>query len=269
MSWDLQWSVEAWLEALGLSAYTEQFIDNGYDLQELCANLKGEDLDAIGVHSEMHRTRIFAESSVLRDEATARFKKSNGGGSAGSTDHSGSMGSHGSFQTCTEPWADTDGPKHLYSEVWIGDQATVDGNAMSPVFTQLMQNGGHGSEVDDKKKGLPGPPPKTPRKKGRAPTKPTHSSSTQVALPALPPPRVPHSSAALNKVQLKLKVLEELQKDRIILSEPPYCKEVGLAGFTSYTCLNCMCLSGAYMQLDLCCTNVCGSCVHKICAALV
>lgn len=228
MSWDLQWSVEAWLDTLGLSAYTEQFIDNGYDLQELCANLKGEDLDAIGVHSEMHRTQIFAESSVLRDEATARFKKSNGGGSAGSTDHSGSMGSHGSFQACTEPWVDTEVPgKHLYSEVWLGDQPAVEGNGMSPVFTQLMQNG---CEVDNgkKKKDLPGPPPKTPRKKGRAPTKPTQSSSIQLALPAIPPPRLPHTTASLNRVQLKLKVLEELQKDRIILSEPPYCKEVGL-----------------------------------------
>lgn len=231
MSWDLQWSVEAWLETLGLADYTDQFIDNGYDLHELCANLKGEDLDAIGVHSELHRKRIFAESSVLKDEATARFKKSNGGGSAGSTDQSGSMGSHGSFQACTEPTSE-DVSKHLYSEVWIGEQTTVDGNGMTSALTQLMQNGGHAdtSGVDSKKKGPSGPPPKAPRRKGRTVTKPSYS--TQPPLPALPPPRhlqTQASSGSLNKVQLKLKVLEELQRDRIILSEPPYCKEVGLA----------------------------------------
>lgn len=261
MSWDPQWSVEAWLETLGLADYIDQFIDNGYDLQELCANLKGEDLDAIGVHSELHRKRIFAESSVLKDEATARFKKSNGGGSAGSTDHSGSMGSHGSFQA-TEPVSD-EVSKHLYSEVWIGEQATVEGNGMPSALTQLMQNGGHGdtSGVDNKKKGPSGPPPKAPRKKGRTVTKPNYS--TQTSLPALPPPRhlqPSGSSGSLNKVQLKLKVLEELQKDRIILSESPYCKEVGLA------CCNTLCTCEITCNIAV----VCASClVHIVCLYII
>ena len=230
MSWDLQWSVEAWLETLGLAAYTEQFIDNGYDLQELCANLRGEDLDAIGVQTEHHRTRIFAESSALRDEAMARFKKSNGGGSAGSTDQSGSMGSHGSFPAYTEPWGD-DVPKHLYSDVWIGEQ--VDGgHTTAPALALLMQNGGQGQALGDQQKGLTFPPavppPKTPRKKVKLTTSPaSQSSSTLPAAPALPPPRrVPQTTGGLNKVQLKLKVLEELQKDKIILSESPYCRKV-------------------------------------------
>ena len=238
MSWDLQWSVEAWLEALGLPAYTDGFLDNGYDLQELCANLKGDDLDAIGVKKEHHRKRIFAESSALREEAMARFKKSNGGGSAGSTDQSGSMGSHGSFPAYTEPWGD-EAPKHLYSDVWIGEQAVVDaggGHGITPALAQLMQNGGQGqalADVGDKQKGLtfppaPAPPPKAPRKKTARPpvSSGSQSSSTLPAAPALPPPLPPQPAGpgGLNKVQLKLKVLEELQKDRIILSEPPYSK---------------------------------------------
>ena len=228
MSWDRDWSVETWLESLGLASYSEPFLDNGYDLQELCANIKAEDLDAIGVQDERHRARIFAEASKLGDEARARFKKSKGGGSSGSTDHSGSLGSHGSFPAYSEPWGE-DAQKHLYSEVWEQQQASpTDGGVVggiTPALAQLMMPNG-GSE---KHKGLtfpPAAPSKAPRKK------PPVSPSSQVSftLPAVPPPRPaapPRSGVAgLNKLQLKLKVLEELQKDRIILSEAPYCKEV-------------------------------------------
>lgn len=228
MSWDTKWSVEAWLEKLGLSSYVEQFLDNGYNLQELCANLKDEDLDAIGVHKELHRTRLFAESSAMRDEAMARFKKSKDGGSAGSTDHSGSMGSHGSFPAYTEPWGE-DGFNHQYSEVW---EQTTDGGShgLTPALVQLMQNGGQGghapTDAGEKHKGLTfphAPPAKAPRKKLQ--TSP-QTSFTLPASPALPPPRQNATTGGLNRLQLKLKVLEELQKDRIILTEPPYCKEV-------------------------------------------
>ena len=224
MSWDLKWSLEDWLQKLGLARYVEPFIDNGYDLQELCANLKTEDLDAIGVKKE-HRKRILAESSTLREEAMARFKKSKGGGSSGSTDHSGS--SHGSFPTYTEPWSD-EASKHLYSEVW--EQPQVDAGVShgnTPALAQLMLNGGQGQDVADKQKGLtfpPVPPLKSPRKK-KLPHSP--ASQTSFTLPVAPPRPLQGGGAGLNRLQLKLKVLEELQKDRIILSEPPYSKEVG------------------------------------------
>lgn len=224
MSWDANWSVEDWLERLGLAFYAEPFIDNGYDLQELCANLKAEDMDAIGVQKE-HRKRIFAESSTLREEAMARFKKSKGGGSSGSTDHSGSMGSHGSFPAYTEPWGD-EVPKHLYSDVWEQHQvdAPSSGHGITPALAQLMQNGGHErSDVADKQKGLTFPPvvpSKSPRRKQKLPTSPGLQP-----LPAVPRP-AQATAGGLNKLQLKLKVLEELQKDRIILSEAPYSKVV-------------------------------------------
>lgn len=227
MSWDPKWSVEEWLEKLGLATYTEQFLDNGYNLQELCANLKDEDLDAIGVHRELHRTRLFAESSAMRDEAMARFKKSTGGGSAGSTDHSGSLGSHGSFPAYTEPWGE-DALKHQYSDVW--EQATEGGShGVTPAALALsMPNGGAGqtaTEAGDKHKTFPlAPPAKAPRKKHLA----SPGAQTLPTSPALPPPRPTQNAATcgLNRLQLKLKVLEELQKDRIILTEPPYCKAV-------------------------------------------
>ena len=239
MSWDPQWSVEGWLEALGLAAYTDNFIDNGYDLQELCANLKKEDLDEIGVQKEEHRTLIFAKSAALRDEAVAHFKKSNGGGSAGSTDQSGSMGSHGSFPAYTEPWEEAQ--KHQYSDVWVGETAAGDGHGITPVLAQLMHaSGGQGqamAELSDRQKGLtfpPAPPPKAPRKKKVwppiSPAGIPNQSSLSPTPPALPPPRVPQTqtTGGLNKLQLKLKVREELQKDRIILTEAPYCLEVSV-----------------------------------------
>ena len=226
--------METWLESLGLGQYTEPFLDNGYDLQELCANIKPEDLDAIGVEEERHRTAIFSEASKLRDEARARFKKSKGGGSSGSTDHSGSMGSGGSFPAYSEPWGE-DAQKHVYSEVW--EQQTPSptngaSGAMTPALAQLMQQN---SGEKDRHKGHtfpPAGPAKTPRKK--PPVSPI--SQTSFTLPVVPRTAAagPSSSGGggggLNKLQLKLKVLEELQKDRIILSEAPYCKEVRVVG---------------------------------------
>ena len=236
MSWDPKWSVEAWLEKLGLATYTDQFLDNGYNLQELCANLKDEDLDEIGVPRELHRTRLFAESSALRDEAMARFKRSKGGGSAGSTDHSGSLGSHGSFPAYTEPWGE-DGLKHQYSEVW---EQAADSGVTPAGLAHSVQNGGQGhapTEAGDKHKGLTfplAPPAKAPRKKPQS----SQTSFTLPVSPALPPTRATQNSATggLNRLQLKLKVREELQKDRIILTEPPYCKDVSACNVHVYTC---------------------------------
>jgi hypothetical protein len=231
MSWDLKWSAEAWLEAQGLASYAESFLDNGYDLQELCANLKAEDLDAIGVGNQAHRARIFAEAAKLRDEARARLKKSKGGGSSGSTDHSGSMGSHGSFPAYSEPWGE-DAQKHVYSEVWAeqasptAEDSGGGGAGLTPALAQLMQNDGQGLG-DEKSKGNTFPPPVPP---SRAPRKKPPASPRSQTSFTLPSPRAPAAeggAAGLNKLQLKLKVLEELQKDRIIPSEPPYCREDG------------------------------------------
>ena len=237
MSWDPNWSVEVWLEGLGLGAYAENFLDNGYNLQELCANLKEEDLDAIEVEDEKHRELLFAQSQVLREEAVARFKSKSSVGSAGSTDHSGSMGSHGSFPAYSEPWENLERePKHLYSDVWVGEAEPQHG----PV-AQLQNGQGFAELFDDPKRRLdkqkgntfpPVPPPKAPRKKKVWPPGPT-SPQPLPPPPAHPLPPAPQSAGGLTKLQLKLKVLEELQKDRIILSEAPYCKEVSCVGCRS------------------------------------
>lgn len=60
-----EWSVEEWLEKGGLAEYTTAFIDNGYDTPELCASLKVEDLDAIGITNKYHRSIIFTQARQL------------------------------------------------------------------------------------------------------------------------------------------------------------------------------------------------------------
>jgi len=71
----------------------------------------------------------------------------------------------------------------------------------------------------EKKKGTM-PPVKMKRqiKQKRAPT----SSS----LPPAPYQRE-EGAPVFTNLQLKLKIREELQKDGILLSEPPYCQDVG------------------------------------------
>lgn len=61
------WSVDEWLKKAGMGRYVQAFLDNGYDTPELCGGLKGEDLDAIGVTSKQHRSKLFAQAKILHD----------------------------------------------------------------------------------------------------------------------------------------------------------------------------------------------------------
>ncbi|XP_077395812.1 SAM and SH3 domain-containing protein 1-like [Festucalex cinctus] len=56
-----------WLSRLHLAQYMEAFLDNGYDDLEVCKQIGGPDLDAIGVRVEYHRHRLLAAVRKLRD----------------------------------------------------------------------------------------------------------------------------------------------------------------------------------------------------------
>ena len=235
MSWDPQWSVETWLDELGLGVYTERFLDNGYNLQELCANLKEEDLAAIGVEGGSDRKRIFAQSEALRKDAMARFKSKRSVGSAGSTDQSGSMDSRGSFPGYSEPWegvVDRAEPKHLYTDVWVGDSDALGNAAAALLNGQIVADPPSETKKRQSTEKLKGGtfPPVAPGKPQRLKKAWPPTSPSQPLSPAPPPlhslPPAPATAGGLTKLQLKLKVLEELQVDRIILSEAPYLKEV-------------------------------------------
>lgn len=56
-----------WLSRLHMVQYVEAFLDNGYDDLEVCKQIGGPDLDAIGVRLEYHRHRLLAAVRQLRD----------------------------------------------------------------------------------------------------------------------------------------------------------------------------------------------------------
>lgn len=61
--------VYEWLKTLQLSQYVESFVDNGYDDLEVCKQIGGPDLDAIGVYIPHHRQRIHEAVTRLKEEA--------------------------------------------------------------------------------------------------------------------------------------------------------------------------------------------------------
>ena len=67
MALDAGGIVGEWLRTLGLVGYTEAFVDNGYDDLEICKQIGDDDLDAIGVGEDSHRTRLLSAVRSLRE----------------------------------------------------------------------------------------------------------------------------------------------------------------------------------------------------------
>lgn len=78
--------VDEWLRTLGLSHYTQSFIDNGYDDLDVCRQIGEPDLDAIGVLDAEERRRVLnAVADLIRQYADEQRSASSGrvdGGSA-------------------------------------------------------------------------------------------------------------------------------------------------------------------------------------------
>lgn len=248
------WSVEDWLKGGGMDQYTTEFLDNGYDTESLCANLKDEDLNVIGVSKREHRKLFFHLSERLRDE------KNKGGRAKG-----GASGPPVKNPTVTDPIPGN------YSEVW-GSQPNKkqkkvkkDKSGEEPKHKRPVAGSGGGklngtvsgrAEKDDedgtaagrkkvhpsdgrsKKKrsgNLAQPPPEhIPATPGTAPGSHSHrgastrqrspgpNSSSQPPTPVSSGPHEHDEKPFLTKLQLKLKIRDELQRMRIILTEPPY-----------------------------------------------
>ncbi|XP_059219437.1 uncharacterized protein LOC106091387 isoform X2 [Stomoxys calcitrans] len=60
-----------WLRALGLQQYAESFLENGYDELEICKQIGEIDLDAIGVDSAQHRSKLLKSVRTLREKGAA------------------------------------------------------------------------------------------------------------------------------------------------------------------------------------------------------
>lgn len=218
------WAVEDWLEKAGLSEWATAFNDNGYDTPELCASLSAEALDAIGVRDKMHREALFTQAAMLK-EAMELSERREGLSSSGEA----------AYSAYSEPWsseADKPQSRGAYSEPWteggpglvVGIRVREDGMATRKV----VDGGVTGKPVlnvtpagVDKVDGAPASASKSKRKVSGDKVKGKPSRQRAPKLPVSPTPLY-QKEGALTKLQLKLKIRDELQKDGII----PYYQKV-------------------------------------------
>ena len=194
------WSLEKWLKKMGMHRkYKQAFIDNGYETAELCANLNKDDLDAIGVTNKGHRSTLFIQSKKLQElvskEAFTVSEEVLEESPVGKA----------KFRMAPIP-----SPQHLpdYSEPWNSNAAP---GSVSPRNTLNAATAtAPGGEATD------GPSPS-----GRKPP-----LSPGVELPT----SYKREGSGYTKLQLKLKIREELFTRGVVLSEPPYCMEVSEGG---------------------------------------
>jgi len=204
------WDVSEWLNEIGLEErYAQSFIDNGYDLPNLCANLKDEDLDAIEVSQE-DRNELFEHVGRLRHWSVARkpikFDNSLTTIPNGNTVHcDNSSNTESSFTEYQQQPSDSLGASNELSVKSPDSLRSV--SSELPDHTPPSKT--EESEPDCKPSSL------------HAPKKPPRSFKHRV-----PPPTLPvndtSQSQGLSRLQLKLKLKQELQKDHIVITEHPY-----------------------------------------------
>lgn len=240
------WSLEKWLKRLGLRKYKQAFLDNGYVTPDLCANLQKEDLDAIGVSNKHHRSTLFTQarkllevvdkesflaSEEIVDEPT---EKKNG-------DHSSQLSS-GSGRTPPPPTtppppsmlpppssAVQPPPLPDYSEPWNSKAlpacSAATNNGTQPLKKLTISTS---SSIDT----MDGPSPVHRKVSGQAATLGSANRKKAPLSPGAPelPTYKREGSAGMTRtrLQLKLKIREELFLRGVVLTEPPYCWEVSL-----------------------------------------
>lgn len=209
---DLQkWTVHEWLDKAGLSQYAESFVDNGYDTPDLCAELQNDDLTAIGVTNKKHRSVLFSKARELlnllksfEEEATdapveepkqAAVSPAGGGLPAISpTSPGGNVGGEYS-----EPWQSN------FTEKWARGVGHANGGGLLK-----LKKTGSGEKP-------PLPPPNKHKKKQPPP------SPLATELPSF---KREGGETGFTKLQLQLKIREELRAEGLVLSEPPFVDEV-------------------------------------------
>lgn len=241
MASDLEnWTLDKWLKRVGLRKYKPAFIDNGYETADLCANLNKADLDAIGVTNKQHRGSLFtharkllelvdkesflaSEEIVEKDEPGSR-PKTKAKSPKLSTRHTppppatpppptnppppsaSSAAQLAPLPDYSEPWnSKAISPAAVKNGLKMTVAATTPGDStdgLSPVHSAVASGPGSGS----RKK-----PPKPPTSPG-------------AELPAYK--REGSAGTTRTKLQLKLKIREELFARGVVLTEPPYCWEV-------------------------------------------
>lgn len=205
------WDVNCWLEEIGYDKrYAQAFIDNGYDLPNLCANLKDEDLDAIEVDKE-DRNRLFEHVERLRHHSFARIPISYSPVLDRNTSTRSTVNSNGNvgngLPSFTRPPLDNFGASQepsVKSPDSLGSVSHELPEHTPPCTTEVQL---YSEALNQSSTHPPKKPPRSSKKTGK---------SVPSALP------LSSSNNGLSRLQLKLKLKEELQKDHIVINEPPY-----------------------------------------------
>lgn len=203
-----QWDVHSWLQEIDYhKRYAQSFIDNGYDQPSLCANLKDEDLDAIEVDEE-DRNNLFEHVERLRHHSFARIPIS-----YDSPMPNGSVSSRSAVNSNS----DVGNSKPPVDNLGASQEPSVKSpDSLASVSHELPEHTSPStSEIQLYSEALN--PPSM-----HAPKKPPRSFKKQDK-PAVPP-RLPSSlsNGGLSRLQLKLKLKGELQKDHIVINKAPY-----------------------------------------------
>lgn len=211
------WSLEKWLKKMGMHRkYKQAFIDNGYETAELCGNLQKDDLDAIGVTNKSHRSNLFIQSKKLQELVSKEAFTVSEEVLLDSTEPSPVEAGPGrakrppNFRMGPIP-----SPQNLpdYSEPWNSNNAAATpGGSVSPRNTLNAAT-------------ATAPPTSAETTDGPGPNRRKPPLSPGAELPPTSYKRE-GSSGGYTKLQLKLKIREELFTRGVVLSEPPYCMEV-------------------------------------------
>lgn len=217
----MSWSTKDWLKGFGLEQYHNSFIENGYETQKLCANLKGEDLDGMDITNPVHRDVFLNQAGMLRiglDRTSSIGSESpinlnSGGNSPKLRDYT------DSGKSPKKPRSNS--TSHATSEKL---SIITDTDIYTTVFDDT---------VDTKRTKKKIRSPNMPSK--RTDIKPLKPQKLVKRTPSFPALRQTSESAsalgnipprAMTKLQLKFRIKEMLSRDHIVLSHAMYSIEV-------------------------------------------
>ena len=197
-----KWNVHGWLEKAGLSQYVEGFVDNGYDTPDLCAELQNDDLTAIGVTNKKHRSILFSKARELLNLLKSSEEEATDAPAEEPKPASAAISP--GVLPAPSPTSPSSYPGGEYSEPWHSFGFVHGGGRIK------MKKTSSGEKP-------PLPPPNRHKKKHPPP------SPITTELPSF---KREGGETGLTKLQLQLKIREELRAEGVVLSESPYVDKV-------------------------------------------
>lgn len=217
-------STKDWLKGFGLEQYHKSFIENGYETQKLCANLKDEDLDGMNITMSRHREILLNQAIIL----TKKCIKHSSVGSESPTasppikENRKAMRSNPASSVEKLPViTDTD----TYTAVFDDKSSSH-----SPVPTKPAKK----KKPQRSPKPSTDSPPRPHQPKGTVRLNPSQFARPKnegVAVSTL----ASIAPTQMTKLQLKVHIREMLSRDHIVLSNPKYVTEVSYCTLALFT----------------------------------